>query len=283
MGGRIFTAGLAALWLLWAGNAVAGQPAGLAFFDPAVKRLPARYAGQDVESAFTAAASVKTDEPRAGESYTDFAARRGAGDGQRVPALEGGALAFAVDLKADDNLAVTYDPAEKRLGLLYRMAFNQIAEGWSWDERASPDSADYYRYDFFPLKTVVQEKGTYTDVLYGETVQVRVIWRYDYFLAFENLYDFYGRVADDDAGFRASLPMGAEEAKPLTEPGRVGVLALFRLKPFYRTESNTFWKATLAKPTDYTLKKRYLVGDLLEVWFYDFESGEILAKVRPAR
>ena len=84
----------------------------------------------------------------------------------------------------------------------------------------------------------------------------------------------------DDAGFDAAVVMKAEEAKPLLEGKTVRMLALCWLKPPYHTESSTFWKATFAEPVDYTLRKRYLMGNLLEVWFYDSASGQVLAKVR---
>jgi len=67
---------------------------------------------------------------------------------------------------------------------------------------------------------------------------------------------------DDDAGFDAAVVMKTEEASPLVDGKTVRMLALCRLKPPYHTESNTFWKATFAEPVDYTLRKRYLVGDL---------------------
>jgi len=46
------------------------------------------------------------------------------------------------------------------------------------------------------------------------------------------------------------------------------------------SESTTFWKATHARPEDFTLKKRYLLGVLEEVVFYDRRGGEILARLR---
>ncbi|MHB1291562.1 MAG: hypothetical protein ACYCY5_05150 [Sulfuricella sp.] len=99
-------------------------------------------------------------------------------------------------------------------------------------------------------------------------------------LAFDNLYDFYERKVDDDAGFGADVVMKAEDARQLVDGKTVRMLALCRLKPPYHTESNTFWKATFVEPVDYTLRKRYLVGDLLEVWFYDSASGKVLSKAK---
>ena len=40
-------------------------------------------------------------------------------------------------------------------------------------------------------------------------------------------------------------------------------------------------RVTDRKPTDFTLKKRYLVGVLDEIDFVDLESGAILCRIRP--
>lgn len=231
-----------------------------AHFDSDVQALPVGYAGDDIRkwygeiSASTLVAANIKDQM----------------------------FAFVVDLDAGPNFSQAYDAASSQLVLRYNMVFNQIAEGWSWDERADPDQRDYYRSKFLPLgfETASRHAPEVVELYPGKTVEVKNRWRYEYFLAFDNLYNFYERKVDDDAGFDAAVVMKAEEAKRLTEGKTVRMLVLCRLKLPYHTESNTFWKATFAEPVDYTLRKRYLVGDLLEVWFYDSASGQVLAKVR---
>ena len=105
------------------------------------------------------------------------------------------------------------------------MAFNEVAEGWSWRALADAAADDYYRYKFLPLQSVLVEKGEYShEDKIAVTQQVKVTWRYDYFLAFENLHEFYPRLADDDAGFSAELPadaaahLGMWARARLTEP-----------------------------------------------------------------
>jgi hypothetical protein len=50
------------------------------------------------------------------------------------------------------------------------------------------------------------------------------------------------------------------------------------------SESTTYWSATLSRPVAFTLKKRYLIGRLESVWFYDVASGKALAHLAaPAR
>ena len=179
-----------------------------------------------------------------------------------------------VDLAASGGLAV--EPNGERLDILYRMAFNQITEGWSWRPLADPAVDDYYQYKFLPLQSVAVERGEYAgEDKIGTPQQMKVSWRYDYFLAFENLYDFYPRAVDDDAGFSATLPAAVA--------GRVGMRARARLIEPVISESTTFWKATYGKPTDFTLKKRYLVGKLEEIAFIDTASGEVLCRIRPGQ
>ena len=230
-----------------------------AAFDISAQALSTGYAGDDIKKWY---GEISASVP-VGASITDEV------------------FAFTVDLDAGPNFSQEYDVASGKLELHYNMVFNQIAEGWSWDERADPDQRDYYRFKFLPLgfDTASRHKPEMVELFPGKMVEVKNLWRYDYFLAFDNLYDFYERKVDDDAGFGASVPIQAGEAKRLTEGKGVRMLALCRLMPPYHTESNTFWKATVAEPVDYTLRKRYLVGDLLEVWFYDSASGKVLAKV----
>lgn len=243
----------AAMLLFLSGHAAAS-------FDSAITALPAGYGGDDIKKWY---GEISASVPVAASIKDEV-------------------FAFAVDLDTGPNFSREYKAASGRLELRYNMAFNQIAEGWSWDEGANPDQRDYYHFKFLPLgdETASRHAPVVVELYPGKTVEVTNRWRYEYFLALDNLYDFYERKVDDDAGFDAAVVMQAEEAKRLTEGKTVRMLALCRLKPPYHTESNTFWKATFAEPVDYTLRKRYLVGNLLEVWFYDSASGKVLAKVR---
>src|SRR5574343_721655 len=179
-----------------------------------------------------------------------------------------------VDLSAPGSLEV--NETGGRLDVLYRMSFNQLAEGWSWQPLADPAVEDYYRFKFLPLQSVADERGEYTgEDKIGTQQQMKVSWRYDYFLAFENLYDFYPRKVDDDAGFSANLP--ADVA------GHIGLRAKAHLIEPVISESTTFWKAIYSRPTDFTLKKRYLVGKLDEIDFVDTDSGRVLWRILPGQ
>ncbi len=188
-------------------------------------------------------------------------------------AFDGRLIVLEVDLANSPGFSLEVRQAGREAR--YRMGFNNVAEGWNWYPLADPQREDYYRAKFLPLKSLTVERGDYAhEDKIGETQRMQVIWRYDYFLSFDNLYDFYVRTTDDDAGFVATLP-------DVGEPG-VRMFLLLTLTAPYVSDSTTFWKATHGKPTDFTLKKRYVHGVLREVWFCDASGKRILARLRPS-
>ncbi|MGE5469376.1 MAG: hypothetical protein ACM3X0_01125 [Bacteroidota bacterium] len=180
-----------------------------------------------------------------------------------------------VDIDLTTGFALNTDQALAANELTYPMAFNNIAEGWSWQPAATPDTEDYYRYKFLPLASEQEERGEYlAEDQIGEPQVMKVRWRYDYFLAFDNLYDFYPRNSADNAGFTAHL------AQAPRQPPAMRALAC--LQAPMTSESTTFWKATHGQPVDFTLKKRYLIAKLQELEFVDRASGQILAIIKPS-
>ncbi len=191
----------------------------------------------------------------------------------------GDTLLLPVDLVPGGNVEAVFDPASGRLRMLYRMAFNQLTEGWNWHPEAIANDEDYYRFKFLPVKSVIEERPGYRfEDKIGEPQDMRVRWRYDYFFAFDNLYDFYPRMADDDAGFAADVSVTASEAERLAN-GDLRMALRGRLTQHCLSDSTTFWKATFSNPVDFTLKKRYLIGTLDEILFYDGATQRILARV----
>lgn len=171
-------------------------------------------------------------------------------------------------------LPVISDGVERRAnGALYRMNFNQVTEGWNWHPEAVLANGDYYQYKFLPLASVEESRGKYRgEDKIGETQEFQVQWRYDYFFAFDNLYDFIPRQVDDDAGFATALAADVPAE-------HLGMVAEVVLRPPCISESTTFWKAIHARPVDFTLKKRYLLGDLEAVRFFDRRTQAVLGRI----
>jgi hypothetical protein len=206
--------------------------------------------------------SVQAGEPAA-DLYQELSAAAGKG-------ATGRQVVVAVDLAASPGFSA--DREGDRLAVRYRMAFNQVAEGWSWQPLADPALEDYYRFKYLPLGSVGEERGGYVhEDKIGQPQHMHITWRYDYFLAFDNLYDFVARTTGDDAGFSASLPAEYD--------GRVGLRARARLVEPVTSESTTFWKATHGQPTDFTLKKRYLISILEAVEFFNPANDELLCRI----
>lgn len=196
-----------------------------------------------------------------------------------------GVMTLPVDL--GEGTALEAGAAAGRVKILYRMNFNQVTEGWNWHPEADSEREDYYRFKYLPLASTLAERGRYRgEDKIGEPQEVQVLWRYTYFFAFANLYDFFPRRVDDDAGFAADIAVPAADAERLAG-GDLRMALRGRLAETCLSESTTFWKATYGKPVDYTLKKRYLLGTLDEVWFYDAATQRVLArftgKAAPAR
>ncbi|MBU0751285.1 MAG: hypothetical protein KJ787_08845 [Gammaproteobacteria bacterium] len=191
------------------------------------------------------------------------------------------AVALPVALSEGATLDASFDPAAGRLHVLYRMSFNQLTEGWNWHPQDAISGGDYYVFKYLPLGSVAEERGGYrAEDKIGTPQDFKVQWRTDYFFAFDNPYDFYPRAADDDAGFVADIDLPAAEAERLLR-GDLRMALRGHLTANCLSDSTTFWKATSAKPVDFTLKKRYLVGVLDEVLFYDAATATVLARLAP--
>lgn len=181
-------------------------------------------------------------------------------------------LQLGVDLESSPGFSMTGTAQGGELR--YRMAFNNVAEAWSWQPQARPDQEDYYRYKFFPLQSEEEEREGYVaEDKIGSPQQMHVVWHYDYFLAFDNLYEFYPRAPDDEAGFVLHIE-GPLPAKPVMR-------ATACLDDPAALESTTFWKAIHGNPRDFTLKKRYLKGHLQAIEFLDANGGRLLGTIRP--
>lgn len=177
-------------------------------------------------------------------------------------------VAVAVDLAGSADFTREADGR-----LRYGMAFNDVAEGWSWQPQARPEAEDYYRWKFLPLQSFSEEGAAYVqEEKIGVPQRTRVERRHDHFLAFDNPQAFYGREAPE---FVVRLPAAAAGEA-------VRLVALARLAAPAHAESSTYWKATHAQPVDFMLKKYYLVGQLEALVVCAAQGDRELARLLPA-
>ena len=202
-----------------------------------------------------------------------------------LPANErcaGNSIELPVTLSQEALVDTAYDTATGRLRILYRMQFNDLTEGWNWHPDIAAAGGDYYTFKYLPIASTTEDRGSYrAEDKIGAPQEFRIRWRYDYFFVFDNPDDFYARDAGDDAGFVVDVPATEADARRLAGGDlRMGLRG--RLAADCLSDSTTFWKSTFATPVDFTLKKRYLIGKLVEVFFLDAASGKLLARL-PAR
>lgn len=207
-----------------------------------------------------------------------------------TPCIAGEAV--TVPVAAEPPVEVRYDAATGRLHLHYGMFFNDLTEGWNWHPEEAAAGRDYYLFKFLPLASRVEESsaprhsavvtrqpsGPGVGAKPGAADPARI--RTDYFFAFDNPYDFYSREAGDAMGFDAELTLAADEAREVVTHG-VRLALRGRLAADCLARSTTFWRANANSPVDETLFKRYLVGRLSDVWFFDAADARVLATIRP--
>ena len=199
-----------------------------------------------------------------------------------LEALSGAENLKCFDVDTSPNPNLIFKSSQNGLGeLIYPMVHNNIAEGWSWQPEAAQQGEDYYRFKYLPIGTQIESRGEYTgEDKIGTPELMKIRWQYDYFLAFENLYDFYPRQPeDDDSGFGFKIN-SVPEPDELAKSSYI-FRANFCLTAPPTTESTTFWKATHGKPVDFTLKKRYLLGKLNALSLIDSKSGRVLQTLSP--
>ena len=129
------------------------------------------------------------------------------------------------------------------------------------------------------------DKGTISESegqnAYGAKVKVKhYSSRYDY-LAIHNYYSYLfcpnGFLNCNSISFEKILNMGLEEAKASKD----NIAALIIGKPTYPFTSfgSISSGATFSSPSSMDISMSYLHLDLLEVWFYNTETGEIISKI----
>lgn len=187
--------------------------------------------------------------------------------------------AITLEVPLSTATEIAYDSANQRLRIFYPMQFNDLTEGWNWHPEEIAAGRDYYTYKYLPLGSTDESRGSYrTTDLAGQPLEYPIRWRWDYFFAFDNPYDFYPREAGEIAGYAVEITLPVADASRLIGGDlRMAVRGILRSDCL--AESTTFWKATASAPVDFTLKKRYLIGRLDEVWYYDAASGQVLARL----
>lgn len=197
---------------------------------------------------------------------------------QSVPSCSAGE-AVTLPVATAPSVEASYDATTGRLRIHYGMFFNDLTEGWNWHPLEAAAGGDYYVFKFLPLASRLEEGASYAvDNGPGHPASYAVRTRTDYFFAFDNPYDFYARDAGDAMGFDADVALPAEDAQRIVNGG-LRMALRGSLGGECLSGSKTYWRATIDAPVDFTLLKRYLIGSLEEIRFYDAATGKTLARL----
>jgi len=138
---------------------------------------------------------------------------------------------------------------------------------------------------------------------YGKKVEFEELKFREYLIAFANLKEFpvervvlpsvmeaagkakkgSGSVGPDEENARretitGNISVAPVEAQQLQD--RVAVIAVCKLVDPYVTSDTVEQKPTPERPRDYLAQYYYLDVRLLELWFYDFDTGKVLMKMK---
>ena len=241
------------------------------------RRNGVRLAGLLLSIAALPAALAGPALPAPADAAGEYARHAAAADACR----DGETIVLGIPATPDAAIQTVYDAASGHLRVRYPMAFNDITEGWNWHPADAMAGGDYYTFKYLQFASELEDGRSYRgEDKIGSPQEFRVQTRYDYFFAFDNPYQFYRREDGDDAGFSAEFDVASADAARLTG-GDLRMAVRARLAADCVSSSTTFWKATAARPVDFTLKKRYLVGRIVDVWFYDAASGSVVAQIAP--
>lgn len=107
---------------------------------------------------------------------------------------------------------------------------------------------------------------------FGATFEVRRSEFTEYQILFANPSGFPSAVISD-------ISLAPEQAKALKEA--IKVLVICRLVPPFLGSNTTYHEPTVEEPTESTFETRDLRVKLLQVWFYDLNSGSIFSRFSP--
>ena len=260
-------------------------------FDITLQQLPPQYLGCDAELVYT---RIKNGKENSKRKELESTQKDEAGTKQS-PLLP---LTAALDLES--TYAFRFNPEERLYNerdhvLKVYCPFSTVSKNGKEDE-----SRRGLRVKYQPR---VDNRHVGTNA-YGAQVEFVELKFREYLIAFANFREFpvergvvpsgTKQTSGKDSGkstasggsdespkretITGSLNVTPPEAKQLEE--RVAVLAICKLVDPYITSDTVQQKPTPDNPRDYLAQYYYIEVRLLEVWFYDFDTGKVFMKMK---
>lgn len=232
-------------------------------FDQTIPKVSVPFYGHDIEqiyNAFTKRKSAIKDEFETTEQYQKRAAAENTAPllGTVMPDAK-----IAIPVRAGGK----YD-ADSQTFTMFTHALTFVKQG---EYGLGEDIA-------FPVKQESHSNLTTGQNAYGARVEITEQYKTSYSIAILNLNNFETK-KDVLRSIESKMNISSEEAKALKN----NISAILVVKPVVPYISNVFWDiaATFNLPIRYIYHLYYVEADLLEVWFFNKETGDVLAKIKP--
>lgn len=254
-------------------------------FDITRERLPRAYGGHNARLIAGSIETIMAKQAGGAEGDAPYPSTGLAGDTPTTGTLTLGSV-YAFMVKPD---AYAYKKHEQVMQVscdLWRI----LAKGTAGNSLAG------FRVDYIPQ---VDNSYTTTDASGAKIVIEEVKFR-EYTIAFDNLGDFPAEVValpavakgkgnhpvdPDDAllkgGMRAAV--STAKVKPDELERNMRLLVVCRLAQPYVTSESIHEVGSPERPREYLAQHEYLHVRLLELWFYDAATGEVLTKIMPGQ
>ncbi|HME45826.1 MAG TPA: hypothetical protein VKF36_22240 [Syntrophorhabdales bacterium] len=257
-------------------------------FDITLQQLPPQYLGCDAELAYTRIKNGQESSKR-GEIAAISKYQESTDQGPRLPSPP------TLDLESTYAFRVYpewfYDAHDQVLRVYCPLT--AVLQNGKEDQ-----SRKGLRVKYVPR---VDNREVVTNA-YGKKVEFEELKFREYLIAFANFKEFpaetvvlpsateaAGKVkkgpdsvgADENTRretITGNINVAPAEAQQLQE--RVAVIAVCKLVDPYATSDTVEQKPTPEKPRDYLAQYYYLDVRLLELWFYDFDTGKVLMKMK---
>lgn len=241
--------------------------------DPNTKQLPRLYEGVDPATLYDEL-EKRSKQNRKGEFETTEAFNT------RLATLEGKPLIGSIKKDALIPLSISNGSSIlDKVTSVYDADKNELTAGLELESpiigvRAELEKrAARLKVLFGPTSTYVGQNA------FGAKVQIEKRYTYVSEVLIENFRDFLtaptGTYKDT---VTVNLRMGPSEA--IAAKSNLRVLALLRLTDPYFKEGFMSHEPTVSEPRDTLTVFKYLVGDVSELWFYNYSSGQVYAKLQ---
>jgi hypothetical protein len=233
-------------------------------FDITLQQLPPQYLGCDAELVYTRIKNGKESSKRG-----DLEAVR---EDQRMTE-QGPPLPAARTLDLQSTYAFRFNPEERLYNaqdkiLQVYCPFSTVLENGKEDGTKRGLSVKYQpRVDNKLIVTNAQ----------GAKVEFEELKFREYFVTFANFKEFPVEKSQSESIIGKIHVMPADAAQ-LKES--IAVLLVCTLVDPYIASESVQQKPTPEKPRDYFAQYYYLDVHLLELWFYDFNTGKVLLKMK---